>query len=179
MIAKLASSLFCLMFALPFGAGGAVGIWGLWSYGGGWIKTRSWQPVMVEVQSASLNESRSRKSTSYRTEAVYRYDVEGKSYQGTRVGYTNTSDNVGSWQEDIHHELKSAQQSGRRVLAWYNPRDPQESMVDRSLRWGMLLFMVPFATIFSGVSLGALWILIQIWRDPANAAPLLRQRKSK
>lgn len=177
MTGKLASSLFCLMFAVPFGAGGAMGIYGLWAYGGGWIKTRSWQPVMVEVQSARLNESRSRKSTSYRAEAVYRYEVEGKSYEGTRVGYTNTSDNVGSWQEDIHHELKSAQQSGRRVLAWYNPRDPGESIIDRSLRWGMLLFMVPFATIFSGVSLGAFWILIQIWRDPASAATLIRKRK--
>ena len=127
MTGKLAASLFCLLFAIPFGLGGGFAIYSMTVHLGGWIETRSWQPVMAEVLEVRLNESRSRKSTTYRVEARYRYDANGVSHTGSRVGYTAMGDNVGSWQEDIYRELDGARGSGRKVLAWADPDQPAAS----------------------------------------------------
>lgn len=165
MTGKLASSVFCLLFAIPFGLGGGFAIYSMTVHLGGWIETRSWQPVMAEVLEVRLNESRSRKSTTYRVEARYRYDANGVSYTGSRVGYTTMGDNVGSWQEDIYRELDDARGSGRKVLAWADPDQPAAAMIDRRLRWGILLLLLPFATLFPLVSAGALWLLLKTWRE--------------
>lgn len=162
---RIGVSLACLLFAAGFGAGGAVGIGGLAHHAFGWVTTRSWQPIMVEVVKAELHSSPSRKSTTYRVTAEYRYDVDGKEYIGKRVGYGDeASDNIGSWHEDHFAELDGARKSGERVLAWVDPKNPANAVIDRSLRWGMMLFLVPFAVLFSAVSLGALWGLVGIWR---------------
>ncbi len=168
MASRIAGSIFCLLFIIAFGAGGAVGIAGIGAHAGGWLQTRAWQPVMASVQGAQLSESRGRKSTTYRVSAAYTYSVEGKEHRGTRVGYTDTGDNIGSWQEDRYAELDDARRGGRRILAWVDPQQPGNAIIDRELRWGLVLFMLPFATVFPAVSLGELWILIQTWRNPAR-----------
>ncbi len=162
---RLGVSLACLLFAAGFGAGGAIGIGGLLLHTHGWITTRSWQPIMAEVTKAELHTSPGRKSTTYRVEAQYRYEVDGKEYTGKRIGYGDEmSDNIGDWHQERFAELNGARQSGQRVLAWFDPKNPADAVIDRDLRWGMMLFFVPFAVLFSAVSIGALWGLVGIWR---------------
>lgn len=164
--AKIGASAACLLFAIGFGAGGVVGIAGLTHHAAGWMTARSWQPIMAEVVRADLHTSRGRKSTTYRVEAQYRYNVEGIDYSATRIGYGDQmSDNIGSWHEDRYAELDGARRRGQRVLAWFNPNNPSESVIDRDPRWGMMLFLLPFASIFSAVSIGALFALVAIWRS--------------
>lgn len=162
---RLGVSLACLLFAAGFGAGGAVGIGGLAHHAHGWYTTRSWQPIMAEVTKAELHTSHGRKSSTYRVEAQYRYSVDGNEYTGTRVGYGDEmSDNIGDWHEEHFAALDHARKSGQPVLAWFDPKNPADAVIDRSVRWGMMLFFVPFAVLFSTVSLGALWGLVGIWR---------------
>ena len=162
---RLGVSLACLLFAAGFGAGGLVGIGALAHHVHGWYTTRSWQPIMVEVTKAELHSSRGRKSTTYRVAAQYRYEVGGKTYTGKRVGYGDeAADNIGEWHEDRFAELDDARKSGQPLLAWHDPKNPAEAVLDRNLRWGMVLFLLPFAVLFSAVGLGALWGLVGIWR---------------
>ena len=43
--------------------------------------------------------------------------------------------------------------------------EPAAAMIDRRLRWGILLLLLPFATLFPLVSAGALWLLVKTWRE--------------
>ena len=38
--------------------------------------------------------------------AEYAYEYEGRSYVGTRVGLHTSADNIGSYHQDAHNELK-------------------------------------------------------------------------
>jgi hypothetical protein len=167
MKSKVPGALFALAFALVFGAGGAFGIASLLGQLHGWWQARSWHTVPATVLTAELKESHG-DSTTYEATATYRYVVEGRAYEGTRVGFGHGSDNVGSWQQKQYARLNAARLERRTIDVWVDPADPARSVVDRSLRPGMVAFTVPFATLFPMVSLGALWMLIRILRAPAQ-----------
>src|SRR5258708_94601 len=65
------------------------------------------------------------------------------------------------------------------IPVFVNPDNPSESMVDRAIRWNLMLFMVPFALGFGGVGVGALWFLVHTLRgEPAQRPAKARARVS-
>lgn len=50
-----------------------------------------------------------------------------------------------------------------------NPSDPTQAVLDRELRWKMVVFLIPFATLFPLVGLGAFYAFWKILRSPTNA----------
>jgi hypothetical protein len=82
----------------------------------------------------------------------YRYEIAGKSYESQRVGLDPQAgaDNVGDWQERWFQTLHQAQQQGRPITVWVNPAQPTESIVDRSLRPGLLALQLGLALAFGG-----------------------------
>ena len=46
-----------------------------------------------------------------------------------------------------------ATEAGKPITVWVNPDNPSESMLDRELRWKLLVIFVPFALGFGGVGL--------------------------
>src|SRR5262249_37666600 len=97
----------CLVFGLPFGAVGLFSAWGLLSTFQNSSETSDWIKVKADVVSAKLEESRGRKSTTYRAVVAYRYVVDGKTYVGNRVSLTGFggADNVGDYQREIASHL--------------------------------------------------------------------------
>lgn len=150
------------LFALPFAAGG-VGmlLLGVLPTLYDWSRMQFWQPVHATLLAASLNSSRSSKSTSYNVTARYRYTVAGQVYEGERVAISGGGDNVGDFQEVLGERLEQALSAGQPVQAWFNPSRPSEAVIDRSLRPGLLAFKMVFVVVFGGAGVGLLVVVLR------------------
>lgn len=118
----------------------------------GW-QMRSWIPVDATVLQARLNSHRSDNSTTYNVTTQYRYSWQGQNYAGNRVGISSGSDNVGNWHQQQYQRLRSAQDNNSTLTIWLNPASPEETVVDRNIRWGLLAFKSIFVAIFGGVGI--------------------------
>jgi hypothetical protein len=111
-------------------------------------------------------------------QARYRYLVNGQAYESTRVGLLDQgSDNIGSWHEDWHGLLEQSRLSGRPIKIWVNPRQPQEALIDRDIRWPKLFFLIPFATLFPAVGLITLWVFVKLLVSPLNPSKPLAENR--
>lgn len=120
-----------------------------------WSQMRGWERVPARVQFTDLIVKHS-DTTTYRVVARYEYDYQGQRYVGERVGLDAAgSDNIGTWHQDMHAQLRAAQDRGG-FMVWVNPANPDESVVDRDIRWGLFVFRVPFALLFTGVGIAVL-----------------------
>lgn len=126
-----------------------------------WSRMQFWQPVNATLLAASLNSSRSSKSTSYTVTARYRYEVAGKVYEGDRVAISGGGDNVGDFQETLGERLEQALRAGQPVQVWVNPSQPADAVIDRSLRAGLLAFKMVFVVLFGGVGVGLLVFVLR------------------
>jgi hypothetical protein len=162
-VGKLGSALACLLFAIPFGG---VGVFATWTIGStlhdAW-RARDWVRVMATVEEARLHSSSgSEGGETYKAEGRYRYAFAGAQYTGSRLGLSRMggSDNIDDWHQEVNARLAEARSAGRPVPVWVNPGNPAESVFDRELRWGELLFLVPFSLAFGGVGVGALVAMV-------------------
>ena len=126
-----------------------------------WSRMQFWQPVNATLLAASLNSSRSSKSTSYHVTARYRYEVAGRAYEGERVAISGGGDNVGDFQEALGERLEQALRAGQPVQVWVNPSHPEDAVIDRSLRPGLLAFKMVFVVLFGGVGVGLLVFVLR------------------
>ena len=135
----------------------AVGLgFGIFMIGGAllkYIEARDWLPVEATVLTTRLHVSHSDDGTTYRVDATYRYRYNGLDYTGTGVGLHAGSDNIGDYHHEWHRRLERARTHNRTVIAWVNPANPGEALLDRELRWPLLGFMSIFAIVFTGAGL--------------------------
>ncbi|MBI5259004.1 MAG: DUF3592 domain-containing protein [Burkholderiales bacterium] len=165
LLARLPILLMSAVFALGFGLGGVfAGVRPiLLTLASAW-EVRDWRPVGATVLEAELHEHRGSKgSVSYTLRARYRYTVGEHSHEGRRIGLDQgfSSDNVGDWHERWHEQLLRSREQGLRVLAWVNPRQPEQALLDPHIRWALVAFQLPFALLFTGVGAAAAWVF---WR---------------
>ena len=114
-----------------------------------WARMQTWHSVPAQVEAATLQSQKSSKgSTSYSVSTHYRYQVDGVEYTGSRASLTTRADNIGSFQEQLGYRLQSAERRGEPVPVWVNPALPTESIVDRSLRPGLLALQLGLALAF-------------------------------
>lgn len=140
-----------LIFGLIFAGGGffflsetSIPTWQSWQ------EMRHWQPGYAQLLSASGAEND--------TEASYRYQYEGISYQGSRVYVTEFKDNIGSYHADMLAQLRRYQSSGQAMPIWINPFSPQESVIDRDMRWGLFILMTAFCSVFILIGLSVIYV---------------------
>jgi hypothetical protein len=154
---RFGAALFCLLFALPFGGVGVGASWvlGRMIYDG--QRAEEWVRVKATVDSYE------------RGSVNYRYKFGGVEYHGDRLGANpiGGTDDVDSWHDDMAAMLSSAKSEGKPITVWVNPEKPSESMVDRTIRWKLAVFILPFAFGFGGVGLGAIWMFFRtLFRSP-------------
>ena len=153
------------LFALPFAA---VGVWMGASIASTLIdaaQMTGWQPVQAELQRAGYRTHSGDDSTTHEAFARYSYEWQGRKYSGDRVALAGGADNIGDYQQELGRRLRDAWTSGETVTVWVNPQRPAESIVDRTIRWGLIGFKSIFLLVFGGVGTG---ILIAVWRAPAK-----------
>lgn len=156
-----------ILFSLPF-TGVAVGML-FWALLPTLTESRAmqhWQAVPANVLETRLESHREDDSTSYKAVARYRYAYNGASYEGSRLGLAEGSDNIGGWQQDMASRLRSAQARGTSITVYVNPQFPEQSIVDRKPRLEMLAFYGLFALVFGIAGIG---MMIFGWRQRSEA----------
>jgi hypothetical protein len=180
---KVAGTLFALVFAIPFGGVGLGAAYGIGSLVTQSQRAADWVLVQAKVDDIKLTVSRG-KGASYRADGVYRYTFEGKPYVSTRLGFqvfdSGGTDNIGDWHQQMVAFMEDARASGKTIPVYVNPDNPTQAVVDRTVRWAMVAFMMVFAVMFGGVGLGALIAIGAIWfskkkpKGRAGAAPAVK-----
>ena len=138
------------LFAVPFAAAGIGIFWFMVaSPVVDWARMQTWNQVPALVESATLQSHHPSKGGATHSVSVrYRYVVEGVTYTGQRAAIHERADNIGSFQEQLGYRLQSAERRGEPVPVWVNPALPTESIVDRSLRPGLLALQLGLALAF-------------------------------
>lgn len=156
------------LFALPFMA---VGIWMAYSIGSTLIegaRMESWETINGYVISGGYETNSGEDSNTYKAYGTYRYDYKGRSYQGTRVAISETSDNIGDFHQDLGRKLSSAAGTNSPIDIYVNPDDPTESIVSRDIRWGLIGFKLIFLITFGGAGTA---LMIYTFMAPRETDP--------
>ncbi|MGR8935837.1 MAG: DUF3592 domain-containing protein [Gammaproteobacteria bacterium] len=149
---KTEKSWFLVLFGLPFfciGAGFllfsvAPTLFDAW-------RMAAWNETQGTLLQAQLVADNSGDSTTYRVTAEYRYRVGERSYRHHRVAIGDSADNVGDFQQTLGKRLERAWRNEQPVSVWYDPENPQDAVLNRDLRWGLLGFKLIFVVLFGGV----------------------------
>jgi len=171
--------LFLLVFALPFALIISFGaIWGgilpLCSQAHDWWEARSYVPVPAQVDSTTLDKRHSKKrGTTYELTASFSYEYQGRHYLGQRAGFNTTANNGDGFQPQLYARLRDAQERRQSVELWVDPRHPERSIYDRTIRKELLALQTVFAFLFSAIGL---WTWRFIFRNVRrrDAAPARR-----
>ena len=81
-------------------------------------------------------------------EVRFRYTVAGQEYRGQRASLHIGNGNASLYYQQLGERLEAAQRTGTPVPVWVNPAQPTESIVDRSLRPGLLALQLGLALAF-------------------------------
>ena len=141
----------------------------------------SWSEARGALLHAQLISKRSKQSTTYRVEAEYRYNVDGRDYRGSRVAIGSAADNVGDFQQALGKRLEQAYRAGQPVSVWYDPGNPADAVLNRDLRWGLLGFKALFVVLFGGIGLALMYFGLRGKKADAvpasGAQPWLQRRE--
>lgn len=163
---KIPATLLALVFAFGFTAGGVVaGILPMYKQLTGWWQATAYVPVPARVVSAELESHRGSKSTTYLARAEFSYEYQGQRYLSHSVNFSDGGgDNIGNYQQDTYAQLRQARNDSATVTLWVDPRQPEQAVYDRQIRWLLVAIMLPFAVLFPAVGMGACWMIWRIWR---------------
>ncbi len=155
--------IFLFLFALPFFG---VGVWMGYSIvanlNEAW-QMKQWAPEQATLRRAGYETHSGSDSTTYEAYAEYSYEFAGRMYSNDRVGISGGSDNIGNYQQDMGRVLSSAMNRGESITVYVDPENPSDSIIDRTVRWGMIGFKSIFFFVFGGVGLG---LIIAVFRSP-------------
>jgi hypothetical protein len=179
MKSRIAIIVFASIFMISFGG---VGFWALSKMGQmllQWQKANSYVPVDANIVDAELKVKRDSDSTTYRVQARYEYEFQGKRYSSSRVGIADGSDNFDRYQRDMANRLQRAKQNGATVRAWVDPNRPELALLDREMRWKQFVFMIPFGLVFTLVGVGAAYFVVRAIIGPGQKVLDLERRYAK
>ncbi|WP_193161258.1 DUF3592 domain-containing protein [Microbulbifer hainanensis] len=135
------------------------------------MQMQSWQPMRAEILEAGLESHRDDDGdTTYRATALYRYTFAGNRYQNNRL---SVQTGFNSYQQDLYQRLSAAQHQGRAVNGWVDPEDPYEALLNRDIRWSLVLFPGILCSLFMAVGIAVIYLS---WRTSRSLDPkIVRQ----
>jgi hypothetical protein len=122
-----------------------------------WRQMSDWHVTQATVTSASLQSHQGDDSTTYEATGNYQYRVDGINYNSSRLGISSGADNIGDWHQQMDGTLRNSLREHTPLPVYYNPDQPDQAIVDRQPRWGLLGFKMIFVLTFGGFGVGLLW----------------------
>ena len=163
--------IFLLLFALPFFG---VGVWMAYSVSStsyeAW-QMKQWAPVTATLTRAGYESHRGDDSYTYEAYADYSYEYGGMVYSNDRVAISGGADNIGDFQQDLGDRLSAAMSRGEGVIVYVNPDEPEDAIVDRSVRWGLIGFKSIFVFGFGGLGLGLIYFSLRAPKEKDLSDP--------
>ena len=159
------------LFALPFFA---VGVWMLWSISSSFYdawQMREWVPIEATVVRGGYDTNSGSDSDTYHAYAEYSYTYQGQRYVGDRVSLSDGGDNIGDYQQEMGRRLQHAAARGTTITVYVDPAAPDEAIIDRDLRWGLIGFKSIFLFVFGGVGLGLLIFVLRAAPEKDGSQP--------
>ena len=99
-----------------------------------WMQTRSWSEVRATI-------------TQVGDQLTYEYQFNGNRYM--QNSYSSDDDETGS--SPAKTEFLAKHQVGETVMAYVNPEDPGEAVLQREIDWGRKSDDIWFAMVFVGI----------------------------
>ncbi len=152
MKAKVIAALFCLLFAIPLGAMGLAALYSIGAMVYDGRQAEDWVLVKADVTGPTS----------------YRYTFDGRTYEGSRLGALRFGGTtiVDDLDDRLAAALAENRAAKRPITVFVNPDDPSQALVDRSIRWPLMIFLAPFALAFVGVGLGGIKLARRIFTEP-------------
>jgi hypothetical protein len=121
-------------------------------------KMQSWEETPATIIQAKLEVTPDMEGNqpTYKATAEYKYRYGSTEYTGNRVSIHRGSDNLGSFQKDVHRQLSGYQSSGRPFRCYVNPANPAESILFRDVRWESIGLWAVVTVVFGGAGIGML-----------------------
>ena len=105
-----------------------------------WVEMKGWNATQAKILGAGGEDNA--------VTATYQYEVGGNTYRGERVYLASFTDNIGSYHIDMRRYLAAKRRSGQAVTIWFDPDNPDDSVIDRDMRWGLFALMTLFCSVF-------------------------------
>jgi hypothetical protein len=123
-----------------------------------WHQMRHWQPVDAQLIDVVIEHSSDGQK---RVTANYRYTIDGREHQGSRAAVPTALDNADTYNTRLASELTAALRENRRVSAWVDPADHRRAVLNRDMRWelllgklGLSLIAIVIGLVMVGASIG-------------------------
>jgi hypothetical protein len=114
-----------------------------------WQEMQTWKQAEADLISVS--------GTTSSTTATYRYNYLGTVYYNDRVYIASFNDSIGSYHEHLLSKLERHHQQGNAIAIWMNPKNPQQAVVDRNMRWELFAIITAISTILIAIGILIIW----------------------
>lgn len=117
----------------------------------GYVASQNWVTVPAELRRIEFVNSKYKfnENTTYKLEGAYTYRFDGAEYRSNKISLVFGRDNIGSYWSDLYKKIVSLYKKDQ-LLAYVNPDNPAEAVLDRTLRLSHLLFGAISLLVFSG-----------------------------
>jgi len=140
-----------------------------------WQTMQSWQTHSAKLISVT--------DGSGSAEASYRYDWKGVTFQNDRVYVARFKDNIGSYQDQMYGRLDYLHRNNQPVTIFLDPANPQQSVIDRNMRWGLFTLAAGFCSIFFLVGVVVIYASVSApkknYFEPPTTTQLRREHDLK
>ncbi|MBW7909431.1 MAG: DUF3592 domain-containing protein [Kiritimatiellae bacterium] len=114
---------------------------------------QGWTPVLAHIRAVDLERVVKKKGARFRVVARYEYEVDGQSYEGSRVSVVTSPDAAGGRNERQFYLLKSAMEQGGGFKVFVNPANPMESVLFPEVRR---------SDVFGPTLIGAIFVVVGV-----------------
>ncbi len=145
----------------------------------GYIASHDWVQVPVDLRRIEFVRSHNEVGgkSAYKLDGAYVYQFDGVEYRSDRISVVFGSDNIGSYWVDLYHKIVSLYKVNE-VVAYVNPHNPAQAVLDRTLRLSHIVFGLLFFTVFCGIGMAFLISSLGLRKKEAvNNAGLIRGKK--
>ena len=145
---------------------GAGAMFLIWKVGDTYHKInqmKNWEPHKAKVLNVRLDKKDRDDDDpdTYRVTISYEYQIEGKKYEGDRIGFGYFHSNM-----DRHFQVAEKLKYAKQIRAWVNPNQPNESSITQGWNETAVFFLF-FAMVFASIIFFSVF-----WEAPSSQVRL-------